>query len=121
MENYARLRGAPPPASPPKPPLRGADAPATPPEPPLTGAEAPATPLGERERRVLEFERHWWRHAGAKEEAIRRQFDLGPTTYYQFLSRLIDEPGALAHDPMLVKRLQRQRAARRRRRARAPD
>ena len=107
MENYARLRGAPPPASPPKPPLRG--------------AEAPATPLGERERRVLEFERHWWRHAGAKEEAIRRQFDLGPTTYYQFLSRLIDEPGALAHDPMLVKRLQRQRAARRRRRARAPD
>jgi Protein of unknown function (DUF3263) len=107
VENYAQLRGAPPPASPPKPPLRG--------------AEGPGGPLGERERRVLEFERHWWRHAGAKEEAIRRQFDLGPTAYYQLLSRLIDEPAALAHDPMLVKRLQRQRAARRRRRARAPD
>ena len=104
MENYAPLRGVPPPAVPPKPQARGAE--------PL------ATPLGERERRVLEFERHWWRHAGAKEEAIRRQFDLGPTAYYQLLSRLIDEPAALAHDPMLVKRLQRQRAARRRQRAR---
>jgi hypothetical protein len=104
VENYARLRGAEPPATPPNPP------------PPASGRAV--GPLGERERRVLEFERHWWRHAGAKEEAIRRQFDLGPTAYYQLLSRLIDEPAALAHDPMLVKRLQRQRAARRRQRAR---
>jgi Protein of unknown function (DUF3263) len=74
-------------------------------------------PLGERERAVLAFERHWWRHAGAKEEAIRRQFGVGPTAYYQLLSRLIDDPAAMAHDPMLVKRLQRQRASRRRQRA----
>ena len=73
--------------------------------------------LGERERGVLAFERQWWRHAGAKEEAIRRQFGVGPTAYYQLLSRLIDDPAALAHDPMLVKRLQRQRASRRRQRA----
>ncbi len=53
----------------------------------------------------------------AKEEAIRRRFGIGPTAYYQLLSRLIDDPAALAHDPMLVKRLQRQRAARRRQRA----
>jgi Protein of unknown function (DUF3263) len=65
---------------------------------------------------VLDFERHWWRHAGAKEEAIRRQFGIGPTAYYQLLNRLLDDPAALAHDPMLVKRLQRQRASRRRRR-----
>jgi hypothetical protein len=102
VENYAQLRGAEPPASPPTPPPPG-----TP--PPSAGGS-----LGERERGVLEFERHWWRHAGAKEEAIRRQFDLGPTAYYQLLNRLIDDPAALAHDPMLVKRLQRQRAARRR-------
>jgi hypothetical protein len=110
VENYAQLRGAPPPASPPTPPSPGVV-----PAPGVGG-------LGERERGVLEFERHWWRHAGAKEEAIRRQFDLGPTAYYQLLNRLIDDPAALAHDPMLVKRLQRQRAARRRRRrAKAPD
>jgi Protein of unknown function (DUF3263) len=76
-----------------------------------------ASPLGEREQRVLAFERQWWRHAGAKEEAIRREFGVGPTAYYQLLSRLIDDPAATAHDPMLVKRLQRQRASRRRRRS----
>jgi hypothetical protein len=99
VENYAQVRGAPPPAFPP------------------TAAPAEVEPLGERERGMLAFERQWWRHAGAKEEAIRRRFGVGPTAYYQLLSRLIDDPAALAHDPMLVKRLQRQRAARRRQRA----
>jgi hypothetical protein len=79
-------------------------------------AGSPAGPLEEREKRVLVFERHWWRHAGAKEEAIRREFGVGPTAYYQLLSRLLDDPAALAHDPMLVRRLQRQRASRRRQR-----
>ena len=60
---------------------------------------------------MLVFERQWWRHAGAKEEAIRREFGIGPTAYYQLLSRLIDDPVAIAYDPMLVKRLQRQRAS----------
>jgi Protein of unknown function (DUF3263) len=78
---------------------------------------AEATPAPERMSGVLAFERQWWKYAGAKEEAIRRQFGISPTAYYQLLSRLIDEPAALAADPMLVKRLQRQRAARRRRRA----
>jgi hypothetical protein len=77
-----------------------------------------AGPLGERERSVLAFERQWWRHAGAKEEAIRQQFGVGPTAYYQHLSRLIDDPAAIAYDPMLIKRLQRQRASRRRQRSR---
>ena len=80
------------------------------------GAAPSVGPLGERERGVLHFERQWWRHAGAKEEAIRREFGVDPTAYYQLLSRLIDDPAALAYDPMLVKRLQRQRASRRRRR-----
>jgi hypothetical protein len=84
-------------------------------------AEATAASLPERDRAVLAFERQWWKYAGAKEEAIRRQFGVSPTAYYQLLSRLIDDPTALAADPMLVKRLQRQRAARRRQRAaRAP-
>jgi hypothetical protein len=79
---------------------------------------APPAPLGEQERGLLAFERQWWQHAGAKEEAIRRQFGVGPTAYYQLLSRLIDDPAAIAYDPMLVKRLQRQRASRRRQRSR---
>ena len=110
MENYAQLRGSPPPAFTPTPHL-----PPTPDLPPT--ADPGLRALEERERGILLFERQWWRHAGAKEEAIRRRFGIGPTAYYQLLSRLIDDPAALAHDPMLVKRLQRQRAARRRQRA----
>ena len=74
--------------------------------------------LGERERSVLDFERRFWRHAGAKEEAIRRELGVAPTAYYQLLSQLIDDPAAIAYDPMLVKRLQRQRASRHRQRTR---
>ena len=73
--------------------------------------------LPERDQRILEFERHWWKFAGAKEQAIREQFDMSATRYYQVLNSLIDQPEALAFDPMLVKRLQRMRAARQRARS----
>jgi uncharacterized protein DUF3263 len=79
--------------------------------------EADGGTLGDGERAVLALERQWWRYAGAKEEAIRRQFGIGPTAYYQLLNRLIDDPAAVAFDPVLVRRLQRQRAARRRQQA----
>ncbi len=73
--------------------------------------------LPERDQRILEFERQWWKFAGAKEQAIREQFDMSATRYYQVLNALIDQPEALAFDPMLVKRLQRMRAARQRARS----
>ncbi|MHA7985708.1 DUF3263 domain-containing protein [Rathayibacter sp. CAU 1779] len=68
--------------------------------------------LSERDLAVLEFERRWWKHAGAKEQAIRDQFGLSAARYYQVLGRVIESPAALVHDPMLVRRLQRVRAAR---------
>ncbi|MGH3696939.1 MAG: DUF3263 domain-containing protein [Pseudonocardiaceae bacterium] len=70
-----------------------------------------------REREMLVFERQWWRYAGAKEQAIREQFGLSATRYYQVLNNLIDRPDALAADPMLVKRLRRLRSGRQRARA----
>ena len=70
--------------------------------------------LGEREQQILAFERQWWKYAGAKEQAIRELFDMSATRYYQVLNALIDDPSALAHDPMLVKRLRRMRSARQR-------
>lgn len=73
--------------------------------------------LSERERRLLTFERQWFRYAGAKEQAIKETFDLSATRYYQLLAELIDRPEAMAFDPMLVKRLRRLRAARQRERA----
>jgi hypothetical protein len=75
---------------------------------------APALPLTPREAEMLAFERQWWKFAGAKEQAIRELFDLSSTRYYQALNTLIDRPEALAHDPMLVKRLRRTRQTRRR-------
>lgn len=72
--------------------------------------------LDERARRILAFERQWWKFEGSKEQAIRDEFGFSPTRYYQLLNGLIDRPEALAHDPMLVKRLRRLRANRRRQR-----
>jgi hypothetical protein len=70
----------------------------------------------ERDLAVLAFERRWWKHAGAKEEAIRREFGLNPTAYYQLLSRVIDDPAAQAAEPALVAQLRELRASRHRRR-----
>jgi hypothetical protein len=73
--------------------------------------------LADRDLEILSFERQWWKYAGAKEQAIREHFDMSSTRYYQLLSHLIDRPEALEHDPMLVKRLRRQRSQRQRQRA----
>ena len=73
--------------------------------------------LSERDREILEFERQWWKYAGAKETAVREQFDMSATRYYQVLNALIDRPEALEVDPLLVRRLRRLRAARQRQRS----
>ena len=79
----------------------------------------PDTPaqLSERDAEILEFERQWWQYAGAKEQAVREKFDMSSTRYYQVLNVLIDKPEALEHDPLLVRRLRRLRAARQRQRS----
>jgi hypothetical protein len=71
-----------------------------------------STDLTDREREILAFERQWWKYAGAKEQAVRELFGMSATRYYQVLNALIDRPEALAHDPMLVKRLRRLRQSR---------
>ena len=52
--------------------------------------------LSDRDREILEFERQWWKYAGAKEQAIRELFDMSATRYYQVLNVLVDRPEALA-------------------------
>lgn len=75
------------------------------------------SPLGRREQQMLALERQWWKYAGAKEQAIGELFGLSATRYYQILNALIDTEDALAHDPMLVKRLRRLRTSRQRARS----
>lgn len=86
------------------------------PDTPLGSAAEHAAGLGERELRILAFERQWWQFEGSKEQAIRDEFGFSPTRYYQLLNGLIDRQEALAHDPLLVKRLRRLRAGRRKQR-----
>src|SRR4051794_6341582 len=85
--------------------------------PAFAGTHEPAEGLSERDKRVLEFERQWWKYAGAKEQAVREHFGMSATRYYQVLNALVDRPEAIAFDPMLVKRLRRLRQARRRARS----
>jgi hypothetical protein len=87
-------------------------------------APRPALPTGpdhreltERELDILAFERQWWTHAGAKEQAIRERYGISATRYYQVLNVLLEKRAALEADPMLVKRLRRLRAGRQRARA----
>jgi hypothetical protein len=71
-------------------------------------------PLPERDRAVLAVAARQWPSPGAKDRAIREQLGISPTRYHQLLNALLDDPRALAHDPVTVNRL---RAARDRRRA----
>ncbi len=82
------------------------------------GADVPASEgLSRRDLDILQFERQWWLYAGNKEQAIRDMFDLSPTRYYQVLNQVIDNPHALAAEPLLVRRLRRLRASRQKTRA----
>lgn len=68
--------------------------------------------LSDQDRDVLEFEKQYWRYEGAKLEAIIHRFGWNSTRYYQRLNMIIDDPAALAEDPVLVNRLRRLREQR---------
>jgi hypothetical protein len=70
--------------------------------------------LSDRERAILDFERSWWKERGPKAAAIRERLHLSPARYYQVLGGLISSGEAVAHDPLLVRRLRRLQAQRRR-------
>ncbi|EOY49233.1 hypothetical protein SLI_4524 [Streptomyces lividans 1326] len=69
--------------------------------------------LAERERSILALECRGFTGPGAKERAIREELGLAPVRYYQLLNALLDDPRALAADPVTVNRLRRVRQSRR--------
>lgn len=76
---------------------------------PAAGVRRELTPL---EVDVLRFEEENPRHTSLKEERIRRSFDRSAAQYYQILGTLIEDPEALAYDPVLIARLRRLRDSR---------
>ncbi|MGH3428219.1 MAG: DUF3263 domain-containing protein, partial [Mycobacteriales bacterium] len=49
-----------------------------------------AAQLSELDTKIIDFERQWWRYAGAKEQAIKDLFGLSATAYYQALNTMLD-------------------------------
>lgn len=72
----------------------------------------PLHPLTDLERDVLSFERQRWKHAGAKQAAVRERVGLSSTRYHKLLNALLDRTEALEHDPLLVHRLRSRREQR---------
>ena len=72
--------------------------------------------ISERHQAMLEFERTFWTFDEPKETLVRARFQCSADEYYAELNELLEQPAALAHDPLVVRRLQRQRLRRRRER-----
>ena len=73
-------------------------------------------PLTDRERAILELERTWWTLDTPKDVLVRERLACSVETFYVELNALLDSADALAHDPLLVRRLRRLRDRRRRER-----
>ncbi|MBQ91643.1 MAG: hypothetical protein CL441_09605 [Acidimicrobiaceae bacterium] len=84
------------------------------------GRDDRGVPLTERDRAILDFERSWWTLDVPKEGLINERFELSVTRYYQLLAELLESPDAFEYDPLVVRRLRRQRDRRRRARFEAP-
>ena len=76
-------------------------------------ALVPEPGLSDREVAMLAFEAGWPSTPSGREQEVRERFGVSLPRYQQELNRLLDEPAALAHDPLVVKRLRRLRAQRR--------
>jgi len=74
----------------------------------------PAMGLTDRDRAILDFERSWWIEPGPKASAIRARLRLSPARYYQLLGSLAMSTEAASYDPLLIRRLRRLQARRRR-------
>lgn len=80
-----------------------------------------AVELTHDDHAILAFEQGWWHTPGPKADAIRARLSMSPSAYYRRLDSLIDKPAAASVDPLLVKRLRRARADRRRTRFSGPQ
>lgn len=64
--------------------------------------------LDERQLAILALEKRRFKYQGSKEQAIGR-LGFTPVAYYQQLNALIDNPVAIATEPVLTARLRQQR------------
>lgn len=70
--------------------------------------------LSERDQAILAFEANWFTIDEDRVDAIRARFGCSLEEYNLHVNRVIDQPAALEHDPLVVRRLRRHRERRRR-------
>jgi hypothetical protein len=68
----------------------------------------------DQDRAILDLERRFANAPadGRKRQAIGAELGMTITRYHQRLNRLLSDPAAIAHDPVLINRLRRLRSAR---------
>jgi Protein of unknown function (DUF3263) len=71
-------------------------------------------PLNERELAIIAFEANWFTLDEDRHLAIRARFTCSVEEYNLEVNRVIDHPAAMVADPLVVRRLRRQRERRRR-------
>ena len=76
--------------------------------------DVPNGDLTDRQRELLDFERTWWQFDESREELIGARFGCSPDEYDAELDQVLEHPGAMHHDPLVVRRFQRRRLRRRR-------
>lgn len=78
----------------------------------------PNADLPEEHKLILDFEKKWPKHSGAKEVAIRDLFGHSATRYYQKLQTIVKNDAADEYDPATTRRfIARLEAGRLRRKA----
>lgn len=65
--------------------------------------------LTDTDRRLLDFAGQHWQARGNHADAIRAEFDLTVTRFWQKVNNLLDREDALAYAPLTVNRLRRLR------------
>ena len=70
--------------------------------------------LNPHERALIDFERVWWQLGTRKNDEIRQRFGMSASSYYRALHALLERPGAMAYDPLTVRRILRRREQARR-------
>ena len=68
-----------------------------------------AVMLSERDTAMLDFERAWWNNDEPRDQVIRARFQCSPDEYQVELTKVLDDPEAMDHDPLVVRRLKRLR------------
>lgn len=59
------------------------------------------------EMAILDFEREWWRHAGAKDREVSHRWGISASEYDRLLVAIAVRPEAMAYDALTVRRIRR--------------